>query len=65
MTDLLDVHRISTDADYCAALDELEQLVDIPEPRRGARMQELTELIAEYETRVARALAEAFKKRPS
>jgi len=63
MTDLLDLHRISTDADYCAALDELEQLIDLPEPRRSGRTEELTELIAEYEARVTRVLLDALKRR--
>lgn len=63
MTDLLDLHRIATDADYCNALDELEQLRDRPWPRRTARMEELAALIAEYEGRVARVLADALRAR--
>jgi len=63
MSDLLDLHRIATDADYCAALDELEQLIDIPEAHRNARAQELSALIAEYEARVAGVLVQAVKAR--
>jgi len=64
MTDLLDLHRITTDADYCDALDELEQLAGVAQPRRSERMAELTALIAEYESRVARLIVDALKGRP-
>ncbi len=63
MSDLLDLHRISTDVEYCTALDELEQLIDVPEPDRSSRARELASLIAEYEARVARALVHALKDR--
>ena len=63
MTDLLDLHRISTDVDYCTALDEFEQLIDAPEPHRSARAQELASLIAEYEARVARAIVDELQGR--
>ncbi len=63
MSDLLDLHRITTDADYCDALDELEQLVDVPEAQRSERAQELAALIAEYEARVTGVLVSAVKAR--
>jgi hypothetical protein len=63
MSNLLDLHRISNDADYCVALDELEQLIDVPEHERTARAQELSAMIAEYEARVAGVLAQAVKAR--
>jgi hypothetical protein len=63
MSDLLDLHRIATDADYDLALDELEQLMDVAPPRRSERAQELSAMIAEYEARVAAVLAQAVKAR--
>jgi hypothetical protein len=63
MSDLLDLHRIATDADYVVALDELEQLIDISEDERGSRAQELCALIAEYEARVAGVLVQAARAR--
>jgi len=63
---LLDLHRIVSDVDYCAALDELEQLVDTPEAAcRSARARELSMLIAEYEARVTGVLVRTLKARTS
>lgn len=61
MTDLLDLHRIATDAEYELALGELEQLIDVPQPVRSSRARQLSALIAEYEARVANVLAEAVE----
>ena len=61
MSNLLDLHRIATDAAYVLALDELEQLVDAP--ACSSRARELSELIAEYEASVAEVVAEAVKSR--
>ena len=61
MSDLLDLHRIVTDVDYCDALDEFEQLIDAPGQQRSARAQELAALIAEYEGRVAGVLVRAVR----
>jgi hypothetical protein len=63
MSNLLDLHRITTDAEYALALDELEQLIDVDESERSARARELAAMVAEYEARVAGVLAEAVKAR--
>ncbi len=63
VTNVLDLHRIATDSEYCSALDELEQLIDIPGPQRSSRAQELAELIAEYEARSTGVLVRALKTR--
>ena len=63
MSDLLDLHHISTDTDYAVALDELEQLRDLADPDHSERAQELAGLVAEYEHRVTRTLADAMRNR--
>jgi hypothetical protein len=52
MTHLLDPLRIRDDAEYCAAQDELEDLMDVdPGTPGGRRFDELVRLIEEYEVR--------------
>jgi predicted LPLAT superfamily acyltransferase len=48
------LHTILTDADYDDALDELEQLADDADARRGDRARALVAMIDQYEKRVAR-----------
>jgi len=50
MPHILDPKRLSTDEDYCAALDELEDLMAAdPDTPRGRRFDELASLIEAYE----------------
>jgi HTH-type transcriptional regulator/antitoxin HigA len=50
MPHVLDPKRLSTDEDYCAALDELEDLMTAdPDTPQGRRFDELAVLIDEYE----------------
>lgn len=52
MSHLLDPHRIASDADYAAALDELEALMLAdPDTPAGRRFDELVTLIEDYESR--------------
>ena len=52
MPHLLDPQRLDTEADYLAALDELEDLMGLdPDTPAGRRVDELVELIEEYEAR--------------
>jgi antitoxin component HigA of HigAB toxin-antitoxin module len=52
MSHLLDPHRIATESDYVAAIDELESLMLAdPDTPAGVRFDELVALIEEYEAR--------------
>jgi len=51
MPHVLDPRHLSTDEDYCAALDELEDLMAAdPDTPQGRRFDELAGLIEAYET---------------
>ena len=51
MPHILDPKRLSTDEVYCAALDELEDLMAAdPDTPRGRRFDELASLIEAYES---------------
>ena len=50
MSHILDPKRLLNDDDYCAALDELEELMTAdPDTPQGRRFDELAALIDDYE----------------
>jgi hypothetical protein len=55
-----DFRQITTDAEYCALLDELEQLLDAPDSIPDARLAQLSAMIRDYESRVAGTLGNAM-----
>jgi len=50
MAHILDPKHLSNDRDYCAALDELQRVIDADaDTPAGWRVDELASLISEYE----------------
>jgi len=51
MAHILDPKHLSNDRDYCAALDELQRVIDADaDTPAGWRIHELAQLISEYES---------------